>query len=264
MPFVFLPSIYLSMANTYFQFKQFTVHQELSAMKVCTDACLFGAWVSNDEMIKDTLSILDIGTGTGLLSLMLAQKCNSNTKITAIEIEAGAASEASKNFEGSPWANKIKVIHSSIQDYSQAKANELNIDLEKFDCIVTNPPFFEGDLHSTDTNKNVALHSAALPWTQLINEVTALLKPKGTYYVLIPSLRAYTMQKLAEQNGLQLTEEVVVYNAAKQKPFRVFQKFIKLNEPIKEIKRSNFIIKDANNNYTPAFTKLLAPYYLHL
>ena len=252
------------MANTYFQFKQFTIHQEYAAMKVCTDACLFGAWIANDKSIAEASTILDIGTGTGLLSLMLAQACSNTTKITAIEIESGAASEASKNVQSSPWTNKIKVIHSSIQDYSKLMVKHLNEDLEKFDCIVTNPPFFEGDLHSTDANKNVALHSAALPWTQLINEVNALLKPKGTYYVLIPALRAYTMQKLAEQNGLQLTEEVVVYNAAKQKPFRVLQKFIKLAEPIKEIKRNNFIIKDADHNYTEAFTKLLAPYYLHL
>jgi tRNA1(Val) A37 N6-methylase TrmN6 len=94
--------------------------------------------------------------------------------------------------------------------------------------------------------------------------VDTLLKPEGHYFVLIPALRAYTMQKLAAENGMQLEEEVVVFNAAKQKPFRVFQHFIKTNILVKEIKRSNFIIKDSENKYTASFVQLLSPYYLHL
>lgn len=235
------------------------MHQEHTAMKVCTDACLFGAWVANDNNIQTANTLLDIGTGTGLLSLMVAQaiaKKNANAKITALEIEPSAAAEATNNIHNSPWGKHIQVVQGALQDF--------NSTTESMDCIFTNPPFFEGDLQSNNENKNLAAHSTALPWTTLIQKVSTLIKTGGNYYVLIPALRAYTMQKLAEQNGLQLTEEVVVYNAAKQKPFRVLQKFIKLAEPTKEIKRSNFIIKDADHNYTEAFTKLLAPYYLHL
>ena len=258
------------MANTYFQFKQFTVHQEHSAMKVCTDACLFGAWVANEKNIKNAKYILDIGTGTGLLSLMLAQKLYSHsniaqpTKMVAVEIEPGAATEAANNFTSSPWGNHIQILNTSIQSFSVNLLNEATNKSQLFDYIITNPPFFEGDLPSPNVNINLASHSMALPWTQLIESVEALLSPNGFYYVLIPALRAYTMQKLAAQKGLQLAEEVVVYNSIKQKPFRAIQKFIKSDESIKDIKRSNFNIKEADNSYSKQFIELLSPYYLHL
>ena len=257
------------MSNTYFQFKQFTVHQEHSAMKVCTDACLFGAWVANDAPLMNVNKILDIGTGTGLLSLMLAQAvCNNTNKeshvqITAVEIEQRAAQEAANNCKASPWANNIQVVNNSIQLFR--KNIHDGIDTKAlFECIISNPPFFESDLLSPNANINLASHSIALPWTELIEEVDALLQPNGNYFVLVPALRAYTMQKLAEQKGFQLVEEVMVYNAAKQKPFRAIQKFIKSLAAVNETKRSNFIIKDAEHHYTESFIKLLAPYYLHL
>jgi tRNA1Val (adenine37-N6)-methyltransferase len=246
-------------ANTYFQFKQFIVHQEHTAMKVCTDACLFGAWVANENNIQTAKTLLDIGTGTGLLSLMVAQAiANKDTKatITALEIEPSAAAEATNNIHKSPWGKHIQVVQEALQNF--------NCGAESMDCIFTNPPFFEGDLQSNNENKNLAAHSTALPWTTLIQKISNLLKTGGYYYVLIPALRAYTMQKLATQGGLQLVEEVVVFNAEKQKPFRVLQKFVKSTVPNTEIKRSNFIIKYADNNYTEDFIQLLAPYYLHL
>ena len=281
MPFVFLPSIHLLMANTYFQFKQFTVQQELSAMKVCTDACLFGAWLSEDNDIMAAKNLLDIGTGTGLLSLMVAQakfsipeKLSSvkisSANIIAVEIESEAAKEAIKNIEASPWKENIIIENISIQAFgsihsemNSQNASKQNDEL-KFDCIISNPPFFEGDLQSPNDNKNLASHSTALPWQDLLFHVDRLLKADGFFYVLIPALRAYTMQKLAAKNGIELVEEVVVFNAAKQKPFRVLQKFQKTSVTVDKIKRSNFIIKDAENNYTAAFVKLLKPYYLHL
>ncbi len=250
------------MANTFFQCKQFIVHQEHTAMKVCTDACLFGAWLSNERDVLHAKSILDIGTGTGLLSLMLAQVTKDNTHITAVEIEPSAAAEAKKNSELSPWANRISIVQNSIQAFSKLIHEQAKMD--KFDCIVTNPPFFEVDLQSPSNEKNLASHSVALPWEELLKEVANLLLDKGTYYVLIPALRAYTMQKLAAQNGLSLAAEVVVMNAPQQKPFRVMQKFVKTNAPIQEINRSQFYIKKEDQSYSKAFIQLLAPYYLHL
>lgn len=235
-------------------------------MKVCTDACLFGAWVahdissSNEDSQKTIHSIIDIGTGTGLLSLMLAQTTSTQlnpTKIIAIEIEPNAASEAETNFKVSPWNDRIELIQDAVQNFTKTR-------VDKFDCVITNPPFYEGDLHSPDVQKNLASHSTALPWVTLVNEVKQLLNENGYYYVLVPALRAYTMQKFASQNELQLIQEVVVYNAAKQKPFRVFQKYKYTSINIIEIKRSNFIIKNELNEYTPDFINLLAPYYLHI
>jgi len=250
-------------------------------MKVCTDACLFGAWLATDAPILNANNILDIGTGTGLLSLMIAQAKFSVTEtssslnissanITAVEIESEAAKEAITNIEVSPWKENIIVENTSIQAFGN-NISEINFqnkselyDELKFDCIISNPPFFEGDLQSPNANKNLASHSTALPWQDLLMQVDRLLKADGFFYVLIPALRAYTMQKLAAEKGIELVEEVVVFNAAKQKPFRVLQKFQKTNNSVKEIKRSNFIIKDAENNYTETFVELLKPYYLHL
>jgi tRNA1Val (adenine37-N6)-methyltransferase len=259
------------MANTFFQFKKFIVHQEHSAMKVCTDACLFGAWVAKDEAIISANNILDIGTGTGLLSLMLAQATaiNSNAaKITAIEIETAAATEAASNFALSAWTENMHVVNSSLQNYSASIKNGEST-IPKFDCIITNPPFYEGDLKSPDPKKNLASHSAGLPWSELTEHASALLKEGGSYFVLIPALRSYTMQKLSEANGLQLVEEVLVHNTAKTLPIRAMQKFIKPIGDTKSqvpiiVKRAKIFIKDADNKYEAAFTELLQEYYLHL
>ena len=238
-------------------------------MKVCTDACLFGAWVARDEAIVKANTILDIGTGTGLLSLMLAQATATNcnpAKITAIEIVAAAATEAASNFALSAWAITMQVVNSSLQDYG---ASVISLNEQKFDCIITNPPFYEGDLKSPDEKKNMASHSIGLPWSELTEHVGNLLSEGGSYYVLIPALRSYTMQKLSEANGLQLVEEVLVHNTSKTLPIRAMQKFIKptpsekVQGPI-AIKRSKIFIKDANNKYEPLFTELLQGYYLHL
>lgn len=243
------------MANPYFQFKQFTVHQEHTAMKVCTDACLFGAWAAQDPQIQAAQNILDIGSGTGLLSLMLAQK--SNALITAIEIEDGAYKQTKSNFETSPWGERLHVEHIPIQDYAANYKQLL------FDCIITNPPFYEGDLQSPDASKNVALHSVALPWDSLAKAAAALLQDHGTWFVLVPTLRAYTMQKIASVYGMQLAQEVLMYNDAKHLPIRAMLKFVKQPESI-AIQRNNVIIKQADQTYTPVFIAYLKDYYLHL
>ena len=248
------------MANPFFQFKKFIVHQQHTSMKVCTDACLFGGWVVQSEKDRTAVkNILDIGTGTGLLSLMMAQS-NPTVNITAVEIESLAAQEAQRNFDISPWNHQLKLVPISIQQFS-TDSNEV------FDTIITNPPFYEDDLKSPDQNKNKAAHSTELPWAILIENVNHLLAEEGHFYVLTPTLRAYTMQKLCEKNGLQLIEEVLVHNTNKNLPIRAMQKFIKTNinssSPL-IAKRSKITIKDTDNNYTESFQELLREYYLHL
>jgi tRNA1Val (adenine37-N6)-methyltransferase len=230
------------------------VHQEHTAMKVCTDACLFGAWAAADAQIQSAKNILDIGSGTGLLSLMIAQQ--STAHITAIEIEAGAFEQTKTNFDLSPWKNRLDVIHSSIQDY--ASNNKQNL----FDCIITNPPFYEGDLNSPDSTKNLAAHSTALPWDDLAKSTTSLLQENGAWYVLVPTLRAYTMQKLASTYGLQLSEECLMYNDAKHLPIRAMLKFVKQKEA--SMQRDKIVIKNADQTYTTEFSNYLKEYYLHL
>ena len=119
------------MSNNYFQFKQFTIHQDKCAMKVCTDACLFGAFVANEIQDKTINHILDIGAGTGLLSLMLAQK--SNAAIDAVEIDKSTYEQAEENISQSSWKEKITVYNSGIADFYSNY---------KYDLIISNPPFF--------------------------------------------------------------------------------------------------------------------------
>ena len=269
------------MANPYFQCKEFIVHQQHTSMKVCTDACLFGAWVAKQPSLERAHSIVDIGAGTGLLSLMLAQVTeNSKASITAIEIEAQAAEEANSNFNLSKWKDRLKLVNDSIQNFTASinmgdlVSNELNnnnkdVNRTKqfFDTVISNPPFYEGDLKSPDPNKNKAAHSTELPWNILLENVTSLLNNNGSFFVLVPTLRAYTMQKLAEANHLYLTEEVLVYNDAKHLPFRSFLHFTKVKPAIdKEISvlRNKIVIKNADNTYSTEFTELLKDYYLYL
>ena len=223
-------------------------------MKVCTDACLFGAWSAADAQIQNAKKILDIGSGTGLLSLMLAQQ--SAAHITAIEIEDGAFKQTKTNFDLSVWKDRFDVIHSSIQDY--ASNNEQLL----FDCIITNPPFYEGDLNSPDNAKNLAAHSTGLSWDDLAKSVASLLQEHGSWYVLVPTLRAYTMQKLALNYGLQLSEECLMYNNAKHLPIRAMLKFVKQKDAA--IQRNKIVIKNADQSYTTEFTNYLKDYYLHL
>ncbi len=255
------------MANPYFQCKEFIVHQQHTSMKVCTDACLFGAWVAKQPSIEKAHSIVDIGTGTGLLSLMLAQVTESSkASITAIEIESQAAEEANSNFNLSKWSERLKLVNDSIQNYTGnfiAKENEK----KRFDIIISNPPFYEGDLKSPDANKNKAAHSTELPWTSLVENVSSLLTDAGSFFVLVPTLRAYTMQKLAEAHQLQLVEEVLVYNDAKHLPFRSFLHFRKAKSPIDKdisVLRNKMVIKNTDNTYSAEFTELLKDYYLYL
>ena len=237
-------------------------------MKVCTDACLFGAWAAQKEEVIQSEIILDIGTGTGLLSLMLAQVTEKfKTNITAVEIESEAAAEASSNFTLSPWKDRLHVIKDSIQNYTASFSGDKNTVHPLFDVIITNPPFYEGDLKSPDANKNKASHSTELPWSTLIENVATLLKNTGSFMVLVPTLRAYTMQKLAAANDLHLVEEVLVYNDVKHLPFRAMLQFKKYNPSINNelaVIRNKIIIKDEENNYLPAFTSLLKDYYLYL
>jgi tRNA1Val (adenine37-N6)-methyltransferase len=230
------------------------VHQEHTAMKVCTDACLFGAWAAADLQILSAKKILDIGSGTGLLSLMLAQQ--SVAHITAIEIEADAFQQTKANFELSPWKERLDVVHTSIQDYASKSKESL------FDCIITNPPFYEQDLTSPDHAKNLASHSTALPWDDLVKSVATLLQENGTWYILVPTLRAYTMQKIASNYGLYLSEECLMYNDAKHLPIRAMLKFVKQKEV--SIQRDKIIIKNGDQSYTAEFTNYLKEYYLHL
>ena len=240
------------MPNNYFQFKQFTVQQENCAMKVCTDTCLFGAYVA-DTILKENLPIkncLDIGTGTGLLSLMLAQKIAA--QINAVEIDTAAHSEAKENFKQSPWKERFTIFNTDILQFNTNK---------KYDCIISNPPFFEGDLKSSYSNKNASKHDTALTLLQLLQVVIKHLQDDGFFAVLIPHHRVnYCIDEAAKLN-LYLNKKILVKQTAKHDYFRGMLFFEKQQGAYSS---EEIIIKNVNGDYTDAFTFLLKEYYLYL
>lgn len=243
------------MANSYFKFKQFTIHQHKCAMKVCTDACLFGALAANNifstTQTIDTLQGLDIGTGTGLLSLMIAQK-NNQIKIDAIEIEAPAAEQATENIAASPWADNIQVFKVDILTFNTDK---------KYNYIFSNPPFFKDDLKSAVKAKNSAKHDTSLSLLQLLQVVESHLATTGVFAVLLPYHRVDYFIEESKKTGLHLSQQVLVKQTIKHKFFRGIL-FFKRKETEPEL--SEIIIKDAAHNYTPEFAAVLKDYYLFL
>lgn len=238
------------MSNNYFQFKQFTVQQEKSAMKVCTDACLFGAWVAECMKEQQPASILDIGTGTGLLALMLAQKTTAT--IEAVEIEQDAFLQAGENFEASEWKERLQVNHTDISRFGPEK---------KYDLIISNPPFFEDDLKSLQQNKNAAKHDSTLTLLALLEKATALLHEQGMFAVLLPHHRTAYFTGLCEQKGLFCKVQAMVKQTPAHAYFRSMLLFTfnqtATNEQV-------ITIKDEHGKYSRTFTDLLKDYYLYL
>lgn len=228
------------MPNNYFRFKQFTVYQDQTAMKVCTDACLFGAWVAYST---DPSSILDIGTGTGLLSLMLAQK--SVAPIDAVEIDEQAYEQAQANFYASPWSSRLKAFHTPIQEFQG----------NSYDLIISNPPFYNKDLKSSDRKRNLALHSEALNLEELLTCVKRLLANNGLFAILLPFHRATRLEELAREHSLFVKEKVLVRQTPRHDFFRVMYLLANI-EPPREIRQSEIIINDL------LFKELLKEYYL--
>jgi tRNA1Val (adenine37-N6)-methyltransferase len=237
------------MANTFFKFKSFVVEQKGCAMKVTTDSCLFGAWVA--DQISDQQYILDIGGGTGLLSLMLAQK-NSNFKITSVEIEDNCFQQLKENILQSSFAHQISPVHANILDFKSSV---------KFNSIISNPPFYENQLRSDQTAVNQARHEESLSLKNLFNSVDTLLNTDGVFYVLLPYYRMDEAVQIANQFGLYPALITQVKQTPAHQPFRVMFRFEKTNHACKH---TEITITESNSNYTATFVALLKDYYLYL
>jgi tRNA1Val (adenine37-N6)-methyltransferase len=241
------------MPNEFFRFKQFSIHQQYCAMKVCTDACLFGAWTASSIINKKLpgSNILDIGAGTGLLSLMLAQQLN-NSIIHAIEIDASAARQSGENFAASPWHKQLNVFNTSIQSFSPT---------QQYDFIITNPPFFQNDLASQNAQRNVALHNHQLSLEELIAAIQTQLSAQGHFAVLLPYHRTQSFEVLAIGSGFYLQQKTLVQQTPIHACFRSMLLFGREQE---EVKEATIVIKEVSGNYTEAFVSLLKDYYLYL
>jgi tRNA1Val (adenine37-N6)-methyltransferase len=233
--------------NNYFQFKQFKIIQEKSAMKVGTDGVLLGAWVN----INSAKTILDVGTGTGVIALMLAQR--SSAEITAIEIEKNSFDEACFNFRQSPWANRITAIYHSFQEYSSEHS-------QKFDLIISNPPFFENASKASELNRSNARHTDLLSYSELISGCLKLLADSGKLAIILPTEHSERFISLAETNGLYVSRLTKV----RPKPGKPFHRYLlEFSKVQTEIISDELTIElDVHNNFNIEYKKLTKEFYL--
>jgi tRNA1Val (adenine37-N6)-methyltransferase len=237
------------MSNTWFQFKQFTVHQDQCALKVCTDASIFGAWFA--AKVPEYSSILDIGSGTGLLMLMLAQK--TNAEIHGIEINLPCFKQLKENLAASRWKDRFKVFPGDVRSYAFK---------EKYDFIISNPPFFENDLSPEAEEEQVAKHSKSLTLDALAVAIDDNLQPYGACGILLPYHRWEYFNKIAGHHNLHLTEKLFVKQTGKHPFFRAILHYSRSRENF--IPEFELTIQGDDGNYTPEFVELMKDYYLKL
>lgn len=235
--------------NNYFQFKQFKIIQEKSAMKVNTDGVLLGAW-ANIEGVK---AALDIGTGTGLISLMIAQR--SEAIITGVEIEKNAAEEATLNVQNSKWSNRIFIENSSFQDFAVTTQS-------KFDLIVSNPPFFTNGVKNTNPNVSIARHNHLLPFSDIIGGAIKLLNEKGKLALILPYDQTKDFIEKASRSKLFLTRITEVKPFPDAAPNRCLLEF-ETSELV--VQKTQFSVYDkSRSSYSNDFKNLNKDFYLNL
>lgn len=236
------------MGNSYFRFKQFTIHQDSCAMKVTTDACLFGAWANSKISSAETL--LDVGAGTGLLSLMLSQ--NRSIKIDAIEIEPSCYGQLSQNIQSSSFSSNINAIHGDIKEWDTAT---------RYNVVISNPPFYEKQLRSDQVGVNLARHGDGLTLDALFSHAKRLMSSQGFFYVLMPFYRKAECMDMASQYQLFPVSIADVKQSPFHDPFRVM---IQFSTTMSDTETETIIIKKNASEYSDAFKLLLAQYYLNL
>ena len=224
-------------------------------MKVTTDACLFGAWVANEDKGEKiiTKNVLDIGTGTGLLSLMYAQK-NLSATIDAIEIDEEAYRQARENTAASPFAERINILHDDVKNFTFSK---------RYDCIISNPPFYEKEIRSGNEKKNIAHHHSGMVLEELLTIIKVNLSSPGRFYLLLPFKRNEEIKKILLKQDLPVSKIVFVNQSTKHSYFRIMISGI-LKKSQDETLIEEISIWDDQQQYTKEFKELLADYYLYL
>lgn len=219
-------------------------------MKVCTDACLFGAWTAS--FAGNISSALDIGTGTGLLSLMLAQQCPAT--IESIEIDHDAWLDASQNFSRSGWNGRLTAIHSSLQDYAPQ---------HNYDLVISNPPFFDRDVRSADLQRNLALHGDQLSLSELFEYSAKVLNAGGRMALLVGSRREAELEKLCIDHGFYIIRKCSVRQTPAHPVFRLMYLLGRDGAP-RVFPPEEIIIRTNGNTYSVEFRQLLQEYYLQV
>lgn len=235
--------------NTYFQFRQFRIEQEHVAMKVSTEACILGAYAWCEHSVEHAL---DIGAGSGLLSLMLAQRYP-NMHIDAVEIEPNAFLQAQTNVKESIFRNRITVFHQSIQEFAEQKRT--------YDLIISNPPFFKDSLLSPNDRQNMAYHQPTLTSDDLIKSIKKLLAKNGIFWLILPEFEMQLFNKKAREQCLFLQQELGIYHSTSHHLLRKINAFgwETLSTPHKTEK---LFVREPEGQYSEDFKKLMADFYL--
>lgn len=235
------------MSNDKFEFKKFTINQSKCAMKVGTDAVLLGSWVE----INDASKILDIGTGTGVIAMMMAQK--SQSEIIAVEIDSTACQQSIENVNNSAWHDRIKIYNESLQDFA------LHCPL-KFDLIVSNPPYFVDAYKSAEESRNQARHADQLPFIDLIKCAIQLLNPNGRICIILPTKESIKFRELAAANHLFLTKIMHVKTTEYKDEKRQLLQFELVNKKL--IEETLVIEQDERHSYSKEYKELTKDFYL--
>ena len=239
--------------NKPFHFKEFSIDQDKTAMKVGTDAVLLGAWCSL-ESYPDT--ILDVGSGTGLISLMMAQRSDAET-IDAVEIDPNAYEQSVANFEKSDWSDRLFCYHSSFQDFSE----EMKEEDEEYDLIISNPPFYNDNFETNDTSRNTARFTSALSFKELLESASKILSDSGIFTIIIPFKEQTVFVSLAAKYKLYLNRVCSVRGTESSEIKRSMLEFSFYQ---KEVEETTLVIEKARHKYTQEYINLTKDFYLKM
>lgn len=234
-----------------FQFKQFTIHQDKCAMKVGTDGVLLGAWA---PVAHNPYNVLDIGAGTGLISLMIAQRSHAE-QIDGIEIDADAYEQCIENFEASPWGDRLFCYHASLDDFMEEWE-------EEYDLIVSNPPFYTEDYTSGNEQRDQARFAQSLPFEDLAEASGILLSENGVLAVILPYKEEARFRLLAQEEGLypfKITRVKGTPDSEIKRSLLAFSRFETNDIAIDEL-----VIETARHQYTSEYIQLTQDFYLKM
>ncbi len=229
-----------------FHFQSFSLHHHRSTMKVGTDAVLLGIWTD----LRGVKSALDVGTGCGIISLLLVSR--GTLSVDAVDLDADSVEEAQQNFQDSPFSNRLRVFQSDFHDFVSSAG-------QKYDLIISNPPFFINDLHSADPRKSMARHTHSLTYRQLVVGARALLNPEGKIAVVLPYRESRFFLERAMEAGFFVEKQLLIFPMIGKEPNRI--NLLLGRQPV-EAQTDKFMIREESGKFTSQYVDFVKDYYV--